>query len=129
MEQVIKTIEEVNGVLNGFIWGPYMLIFFLLVGAMFTIRTGFFQITQFKNWIDVTFLNVFRDRKVLKTDDKHSISQFQSLCTALAATIGTGNIAGVATAIALGGPGAVFWMWHEDKLCRKYAWYQISLPQ
>lgn len=111
MEQVIKTIEEVNGILNGFIWGPYMLIFFLLVGAMFTIRTGFFQITQFKNWIDVTFLNVFRDRKVLKTDDKHSISQFQSLCTALAATIGTGNIAGVATAIALGGPGAVFWMW------------------
>ncbi len=111
MEQIIKTIEEVNGVLNGFIWGPYMLIFFLLVGAMFTIRTGFFQITQFKNWIDVTFLNVFRDRKVLKTDDKHSISQFQSLCTALAATIGTGNIAGVATAIALGGPGAVFWMW------------------
>ena len=111
MEQVIKTIEEVNGVLNGFIWGPYMLIFFLLVGAMFTIRTGFFQITQFKNWIDVTFLNVFRDRKVLKTDDKHSISQFQSLCTALAATIGTGNIAGVATAIALGCPGAVFWMW------------------
>ncbi len=111
MEQVIKTIEEVNDVLNGFIWGPYMLIFFLLVGAMFTIRTGFFQITQFKNWIDVTFLNVFRDRKVLKTDDKHSISQFQSLCTALAATIGTGNIAGVATAIALGGPGAVFWMW------------------
>ncbi|MCI8311137.1 MAG: alanine:cation symporter family protein [Lachnospiraceae bacterium] len=111
MEQVIKTIEEVNGVLNEFIWGPYMLIFFLLVGAMFTIRTGFFQITQFKNWIDVTFLNVFRDRKVLKTDDKHSISQFQSLCTALAATIGTGNIAGVATAIALGGPGAVFWMW------------------
>lgn len=111
MEQIVKTIENVNGILNGFIWGPYMLIFFLLVGAMFTIRTGFFQITQFRNWIDVTFLNVFRDRKVLKTDDKHSISQFQSLCTALAATIGTGNIAGVATAIALGGPGAVFWMW------------------
>lgn len=111
MEQFVNTVEKVNGVLNNFIWGPYMLIFFLLVGAMFTIRTGFFQITQFRNWIDVTFLNVFRDRKVLRTDDKHSISQFQSLCTALAATIGTGNIAGVATAIALGGPGAVFWMW------------------
>ena len=111
MEQIVTTIEKVNGILNNFIWGPYMLIFFLLVGAMFTIRTGFFQITQFRNWIDVTFLNVFRDRKVLRTDDKHSISQFQSLCTALAATIGTGNIAGVATAIALGGPGAVFWMW------------------
>ncbi len=111
MEQIVTTIEKGNGILNNFIWGPYMLIFFLLVGAMFTIRTGFFQITQFRNWIDVTFLNVFRDRKVLRTDDKHSISQFQSLCTALAATIGTGNIAGVATAIALGGPGAVFWMW------------------
>lgn len=88
-----------------------MLVFFLLVGAMFTIRTGFFQITQIKRWMDATILSVFKDRKVLKTDDKHSISQFQSLCTALAATIGTGNIAGVATAIALGGPGAVFWMW------------------
>lgn len=88
-----------------------MLVAFLAVGLMFTIRTGVFQITKFKYWIDVTFLQIFRDKKVLKTDDKHSISQFQSLCTALAATIGTGNIAGVATAIAAGGPGAVFWMW------------------
>jgi len=111
MENLLQSIEKINGMLNGFIWGPYMLVFFLLVGGMFTIRTGFFQITQFKSWIEVTFLNVFKDRKVLKTDDKHSISQFQSLCTALAATIGTGNIAGVATAIAMGGPGAVFWMW------------------
>ncbi len=111
MEKFVEQVENINGVLNNFIWGPYMLVFFLIVGAMFTIRTGFFQITQFKAWIDVTFLNVFRDRKVVRTDDEHSISQFQSLCTALAATIGTGNIAGVATAIALGGPGAVFWMW------------------
>lgn len=111
MENILITVRHINDVLNNFIWGPYMLIFFLVVGAMFTIRTGFFQIAHFKDWIDVTFLNVFRDRKVLRTDDEHSISQFQSLCTALAATIGTGNIAGVATAIALGGPGAVFWMW------------------
>lgn len=48
---------------------------------------------------------------MLRTDDKHSISQFQSLCTALAATIGVGNISGVAIALALGGPGAIFWMW------------------
>ena len=111
MGNFLDTVEKINGILNRFIWGPYMLIFFLLVGAMFTIRTGFFQITQIKRWMDATILSVFKDRKVLKTDDQHSISQFQSLCTALAATIGTGNIAGVATAIALGGPGAVFWMW------------------
>lgn len=111
MGNFLDTVEKINGILNRFIWGPYMLVFFLLVGAMFTIRTGFFQITQIKRWMDATILSVFKDRKVLKTDDQHSISQFQSLCTALAATIGTGNIAGVATAIALGGPGAVFWMW------------------
>ncbi|MCI8429879.1 MAG: sodium:alanine symporter family protein [Lachnospiraceae bacterium] len=108
---MLTVVEKVNGILNGFIWGPYMLVFFLLVGGMFTIRTGFFQITQIRRWMEATFLSVFKDHKVLKTEDKHSISQFQSLCTALAATIGTGNIAGVATAIALGGPGAVFWMW------------------
>lgn len=111
MEQFVKTVENVNGVLNAFIWGPVMLVFFLLVGLMFTIRTGFFQITQFKSWIDVTLLQIFKNRKVRKTEDKHSISQFQSLCTVLAATIGTGNIAGVATAIVLGGPGSIFWMW------------------
>ncbi len=111
MDNFLKTVEQINGVLNNFIWGPYMLVFFLLVGGMFTIRTGFFQITRIKSWMEVTILSVFKDRKVLKTEDRHSISQFQSLCTALAATIGTGNIAGVATAIALGGPGAVFWMW------------------
>ncbi len=111
MKDVTAIVEQVNGVLNNFIWGPYMLVFFLIVGGMFTIRSGFFQITQFREWMDTTLMSVFKDRKVRKTDDRHSISQFQSLCTALAATIGTGNIAGVATAIALGGPGAVFWMW------------------
>ena len=111
MSNFVQVVENVNAALNDFIWGPIMLVFFLLVGAMFTIRTGLFQLTHVKEWIDVTFLSIFRNRRVLRTEDKNSISQFQSLCTALAATIGTGNIAGVATAIALGGPGAVFWMW------------------
>ena len=111
MQKIIDVVTNVNSVLNNFIWGPVMLALFLLVGLMFTIRTGVFQITKFKYWINVTFLQIFKDKKVLRTNDKHSISQFQSLCTALAATIGTGNIAGVATAIASGGPGAVFWMW------------------
>ncbi len=113
MNQLEQIVTNVNGALNDFIWGPVMLAAFLLVGLMFTIRTKFFQISHIRYWLDVTFLQLFRKEKhkVLKTDDKHSISQFQSLCTALAATIGTGNIAGVATAIASGGPGAVFWMW------------------
>lgn len=113
MENIIQLITNVNSVLNNFIWGPVMLAIFLAVGLMFTVRTKVFQISHFKYWIDVTFLQLFRKEAthVRKTDDKHAISQFQSLCTALAATIGVGNISGVAVALALGGPGAIFWMW------------------
>ena len=113
MNSAVDTIAKINGVLNDFIWGPIMLAFFLCVGLMFTLRTKVFQITHIKEWLDVTFLQLFKkgNKKVLKTKDKHAISQFQSLCTALAATIGVGNISGVAIALALGGPGAIFWMW------------------
>lgn len=113
MENIIQLITNVNSVLNNFIWGPVMLAIFLAVGLMFTVRTKVFQISHFKYWIDVTFLQLFRKEAthVRKTNDKHAISQFQSLCTALAATIGVGNISGVAVALALGGPGAIFWMW------------------
>ncbi|MBR1931594.1 MAG: alanine:cation symporter family protein [Lachnospiraceae bacterium] len=113
MDNIVQVITKVNGVLNNFIWGPIMLVFFLAVGLMFTVRTKVFQLTHIREWLDVTFLQLFKKdkKKVLRTDDKHSISQFQSLCTALAATIGVGNISGVAVAIALGGPGAIFWMW------------------
>ncbi|MGN0402597.1 MAG: alanine/glycine:cation symporter family protein [Acetatifactor sp.] len=112
-DKFLKIVTDVNDCLNGFIWGPIMLVFFLLVGLMFTLRTKVFQITHIKQWLDVTFLSLFKkgNKKVLRTDDKHSISQFQSLCTALAATIGVGNISGVAVALAMGGPGAIFWMW------------------
>ncbi len=112
MTQFISIIKDINQILNDFIWGPYMLAFFLFVGLMFTIRTGLFQIVHIKDWLDITILSVFKkDTKSRRTEDKHSISQFQSLCTALAATIGVGNISGVAVALALGGPGAIFWMW------------------
>ncbi len=113
MDGFIQIVSSVNGVLNDFIWGPIMLVIFLAVGLMFTVRTKVFQISHFKYWIDVTFLQLFKKdaAHVRKTDDKHAISQFQSLCTALAATIGVGNISGVAVALALGGPGAIFWMW------------------
>lgn len=115
MQNFVEIISYVNGKVNDFIWGPIMLCAFLAVGLLFTIRTGVFQITHISYWLDVTFLQLFRKHDkgngVLKTDDKHAISQFQSLCTALAATIGVGNISGVAVALALGGPGAIFWMW------------------
>ncbi len=112
MSEIVQVITDVNETLNGFVWGPYMLIFFLFVGLMFTLRTKLFQIVHIKDWLDITILSVFKkDNKSRKTNDKHSISQFQSLCTALAATIGVGNISGVAVALALGGPGAIFWMW------------------
>lgn len=113
LDKILDVVTTVNSHLNNFIWGPVMLVFFLLVGLMFTVRTKVFQISHIKYWLDVTFLSLFKkgNKKVLRTDDKHSISQFQSLCTALAATIGVGNISGVAIALALGGPGAIFWMW------------------
>lgn len=111
MEKFAVNVERVNDAVNGFVWGPVMLAVFLLVGLLCTVRSRFFQVTKFKLWMNETILAIFKKKSVRKTDDKKAISQFQALSTALAATVGTGNIAGVATAIVSGGPGAVFWMW------------------
>ena len=111
MDSFVKTVESVNGAINGFVWGIPMLVLIIATGIYMTVRTGFFQITKIKHWANETFLAIFKKKSVTKTKEKKAISQFQALSTALAATIGTGNIAGVATAIAVGGPGAVFWMW------------------
>lgn len=111
MDKFLNAVEFVNGKINGFVWGPIMLVVFLLVGLLCTVRSGFFQVTKIKLWLDETILAIFKKKSVRKTDDKTAISQFQALSTALAATVGTGNIAGVATAIVSGGPGAIFWMW------------------
>lgn len=111
MDKIIKIVTSVNSAVNGVVWGVPMLVLILSTGIYMTVRTGFFQITKIKHWANETFLAIFKKRSVTKTKDKKAISQFQALSTALAATIGTGNIAGVATAIAVGGPGAVFWMW------------------
>ncbi|MDR3085836.1 MAG: sodium:alanine symporter family protein [Christensenellaceae bacterium] len=110
-ENISAWVEALNAVVNGFLWGPAGLALFLLVGLYFTLKTGFFQLRQARLWLGSTLLALFRNKDVIKSRDRHAISRFQSLCTALAATLGTGNIAGVATAIASGGPGAVFWMW------------------
>ncbi len=106
-------IAEVNGIVNGFVWGVPMLVLLVGTGIWMTMRTGCFQLTHFGYWWKKTLGGIFSDRQVTAhtAKDDRQITQFQSLCTALAATIGTGNIAGVAAAIASGGPGAVFWMW------------------
>ena len=109
---VVETITNVNSAINGVVWGVPMLVLIIGTGVLMTTLTGFFQIRKFGHTISETIGGLFKEESdVNDKSEKHSISQFQSLCTALAATIGTGNIAGVAAAIAAGGPGAVFWMW------------------
>ncbi len=111
MQSFIDTVAKVNGAVNGVVWGIPMLVLIIGTGIYMSVRTGFFQITRIKTWANETFLAIFKKKSVTKTEEKKAITQFQALSTALAATIGTGNIAGVATAVCIGGPGAVFWMW------------------
>jgi len=89
------------------IWEPWLLGAFLLTGLYFSVRTGFFQLFGIKIWLKTTLGSLF----ITKKGQEEGLTQFQAISTALAATIGTGSIAGVATAIFFGGPGAVFWMW------------------
>lgn len=113
MDGFVSTVERVNGAVNGFVWGLPMLILLVGTGILMTILTKVFQVSHFKHWVRNTIGGIFKDKHVTAHTGKEDtqISQFQSLCTALAATIGTGNIAGVAAAILSGGPGAIFWMW------------------
>lgn len=109
---MLEIIEKVNTAINDFVWVKVGLILLIGVGILMTVITKFFQISHIGHWFKETIGAVFKKNSAAtKKTDKKSISQFQALCTALAATIGTGNIAGVAAAIVLGGPGAVFWMW------------------
>ncbi|MBR4122763.1 MAG: alanine:cation symporter family protein [Erysipelotrichaceae bacterium] len=113
MEGFIQIISRINDAVGNFVWGLPMLVLLVGTGILMTILTGFFQISHFRHWVSKTIGAVFTDRHVTAHTEKHdkAISQFQSLCTALAATIGTGNIAGVSAAIVSGGPGSIFWMW------------------
>ena len=104
-------LDFIAGDLNDFIWGWFGIVILLGTGVLMTVLTRFFQVARFGHWIKMTVGNLFSRGVTKHTDEKGSISQLQALCTALAATVGTGNIAGVAGAIAVGGPGAVFWMW------------------
>lgn len=108
---MIEIITNINSAVNNVVWGWPALILLGCTGVIMTVLTKFFQITHIGHWVKHTIGAIFGDKDVTKHTKDHSISQFQSLCTALAATVGTGNIVGVAGAIATGGPGAVFWMW------------------
>lgn len=112
MENFFAKLSEVNGAINSVVWGPAALILLVGTGVLMTFLTKFFQIFHIGHWFKQTIGSVFKKSVSGHTGDKDkSISQFQSMCTALAATVGVGNIAGVASAIATGGAGAVFWMW------------------
>ncbi len=113
MENFLDVVTKVNKVVNDFVWGLPMLVMLVGTGILMTLLTKAFQVTKFGHWMKNTIGGIFTDKKITAHTSKEdkSISQFQSLCTALAATIGTGNISGVAAAIATGGPGSIFWMW------------------
>ena len=110
MDTFLTKLTEINDIINSFVWVKMGLILLIGTGILMTIVTKFFQITHIGHWWKKTGGGVF-DKKSHNKKEQGSVSQFQALCTALAATIGTGNIAGVSAAICLGGPGAVFWMW------------------
>ena len=116
---MLKLIEEINSAVNNFIWGVPAMVCIIGVGLYLSIRTRFIQIRKFKYAMKTTIGRIFKKRDA----SDGSITPFQAVCTALAATVGTGNIAGVAGAIAIGGPGAVFWMWISALLgmCTKFA--------
>lgn len=109
MVSAVESLVALNSAVNGFVWGPIMLLFLVGTGIYLTIRTGFFQVTKFGFTCKHT-VGKLLSRKLAKADAEN-ISPFQAVSTALASTVGTGNIVGVATAITAGGPGAVFWMW------------------
>ncbi len=107
----LEKVTEVNNAVNAFVWVTLGLALLIGTGVLMTLLTKFFQVFRFGHWMKETIGKIFTKKVSGHTKDTSSISQFQALCTALAATVGVGNIAGVAAAIVAGGPGAIFWMW------------------
>ncbi|MDR2753495.1 MAG: amino acid carrier protein, partial [Oscillospiraceae bacterium] len=102
--------HQISAAFSGFLWGPPMLAVFLLTGLYLTLRSRAFVLRRLRLWVRLTFGSLCRKQHG-PARDVHSISQWQALTSALAACLGTGNIVGVATALTLGGPGAIVWMW------------------
>ena len=117
---MLEMITKINSAINGFVWGPIMLALLVGTGVFLTCRTGWVQV----RWFGYTLKNTIGSLFSKKEDGSgENMTAFQAVCTALAGTVGTGNIAGVTGAIFVGGPGAVFWMWVSAffGMCTKYA--------
>ena len=125
--KVIEFISEVNAKVNGFVWGPVMLALLIGSGLFLSIRTNFLQFRKFGYVVKNTIGSIFSKKQHDK--DQSGVTPFQAVATAMAGTIGTGSIAGIATAIVSGGPGAVFWMWVSALLgmITKYSEIVLSL--
>lgn len=122
---MLESIIKINQAVNGFIWGVPAMICIIGVGLLLSVRTRFIQVRKFGAALKNTIGKIFD-----KTQAKDgSMSPFQAVCTALAGTVGTGNIAGVAGAIALGGPGTIFWMWCSAFLgmCTKFSEVTLAI--
>lgn len=120
---MLSVVESINNVVNNFIWGVPAMICIIGVGLFLSVRTRFLQIRKFPYAMKVTLGRMLKKREA----SDGALTPFQAVCTALAATVGTGNVAGVAGAIAIGGPGAVFWMWVSALLgmCTKF--FEVTL--
>ncbi len=119
MDNLLYWIERINDAVNGFVWGLPAMACIIGAGILLSLRTGFIQFRKFGYAMKATLGKLFQKSEA----GEGSLTPFQAVCTALSATVGTGNIAGVAGAIAIGGPGAVFWMWMSALLgmCTKFA--------
>ena len=127
MEKFLEIVTLVNGKINDFVWGPIMLVLLVGTGVFLTFRTGWIQVRWFGYIMKNTVGSLFRKKDT--QDHGSNLSPFQAVTTALAGTVGTGNIAGVTGAIFMGGPGAVFWMWVSAffGMCTKYAEIALAL--
>ena len=123
---MIEMITKVNSAINNFVWGPIMLALLVGTGVYLTCRTGWVQVRWFGYIMKKTVGSLFEKKE---NDSGENLSAFQAVCTALAGTVGTGNIAGVTGAIFVGGPGAVFWMWVSAffGMCTKYAEIMLAM--
>ena len=105
---MLDTILEVASQIDQILWGPWTLVFIALVALFLTVKSGFFQFRKLGFIFRNTFGRIFKQKDIV---GKGKMTPFQATATALASTVGMGNIAGVATALSIGGPGAIFWMW------------------
>ena len=127
MEKFLEIVMDAERAANSFVWGPIMLALLVGTGVFLTFRTGWVQVRRFGYIMRNTVGSLFRKKG--QTNHGSNLSPFQAVTTALAGTVGTGNIAGVTGAIFIGGPGAVFWMWVSAffGMCTKYAEIALAL--